>query len=227
MAKNTDKSEACEGGPRRGRPPKGSEESRRKALLAAAEEVFLEKGLAASMDDIAKRAGVSKKTIYGCSETKEKLFADVMHTRIENSMVSELPDSVANAQALEDALVQFFTELSRFVLSPVSVRLYRAVTAEATRFPELARTYYEEGPAHVIDILGKWLAARARDGIIALENPSEAAAILGSSVIAGPLRNLALGVGGTPTTTSIEQRARTTAQFFLRGALTDKARAKS
>src|ERR1700742_644581 len=97
---------ATSASPRRGRPPKGSEEGRRRALLAAAEEVFLEKGLAASMDDIAKRAGVSKKTIYGCTATKETLFADVIHGRIENSKVSDLPETVADAHELEEALVQ-------------------------------------------------------------------------------------------------------------------------
>ena len=206
-------------GPRRGRPLKGSEDARRKALLAAAEEVFLEKGLAASMDDIAKRAGVSKKTIYACAATKEALFADIVHTRIENSRVSELPDTVADARTLEDALVRFFVELSRFVLSPVSVRLYRTVAAEATRFPELARAYYTEGPAHVINILGTWLAARVRDGMLVLDNPKEAAAILGGSVIAAPLRNLTLGIIGADREDVIERRARATVRYFLNGAL--------
>jgi AcrR family transcriptional regulator len=207
------------GGPRRGRPVKGSEESRRKALLAAAEEVFLEKGLAASMDDIAKRAGVSKKTIYSCTATKETLFADVIHARIENSQLSHLPDTVADAHAIEEAMVQFFVQLARFVLSPGSVRLYRAVTAEATRFPELARTYYNEGPAYVITTLGTWLAARVREGWLTIDDPNEAAAILGGATIAAPLRNLTLGIVGAGTEAAIERRARTAVHYFLKGAL--------
>lgn len=205
-------------GPRRGRPPKGSEDARRKALLAAAEDVFLEKGLAASMDDIAKRAGVSKKTIYACTPTKESLFAGIIRARIENSQLHDLPDKVADLRALEDALVLFFVELARFVLSPPSVNLYRLVAAEAARFPELARTYYNEGPACVINIVGTWLAARVREGWIALDDPNEAAAILGGSIIAGPLRNLVLGVAPPDMEVAIERRARTTVQYFLKGA---------
>ena len=114
-----------------------NEDARRKALLAAAEDAFLEKGLAASMDDIAKRAGVSKKTIYGCVATKELLFAGVIRSRIENSQVHHLPETVADVRAIEEALVQFFVQLARFVLSPPSVRLYRTVAAEATRFRKM------------------------------------------------------------------------------------------
>ncbi len=206
-------------GPRRGRPPKGSEDARRKALLAAAEDVFLEKGLAASMDDIAKRAGVSKKTIYACVATKERLFADIIHARIENSQVHGLPDTVADARAAEEAMVRFFVQLARFVLSPPSVNLYRTVAAEAARFPDLARTYYNEGPAHVINILGTWLAARVRDGLLAIDDPHEAASIMGGSIIAAPLRNLTLGISGADTEVAIEKRARSTVRYFLKGAL--------
>ena len=206
-------------GPRRGRPPKGSEDARRKALLAAAEDVFLEKGLAASMDDIAKRAGVSKKTIYGCVATKELLFAGVIHARIENSQVHHLPETVADARAIEDALVQFFVQLARFVLSPPSVRLYRIVAAEATRFPELARTYYNEGPVHMINIVGAWLAARAQEGWLVLDDPNEAASIIGGSVIAAPLRNLTLEIAGADDEAAIERRASATIRYFLKGAL--------
>lgn len=206
-------------GPRRGRPPKGSEEARRKALLAAAEDVFLEKGLAASMDDIAKRAGVSKKTIYSCTATKETLFADIIRARIENSQVHELPDTVADVRAIEDALVQFFIELARFVLAPPSVSLYRTVVAEAARFPELARTYYNEGPAHVINIVGTWLAARVREGWLTIDDPNDAASILGGSIIAGPLRNLTVGITPPNMEAAIEHRARTTIRYFLNGAL--------
>ena len=171
------------------------------------------------MDDIAKRAGVSKKTIYGCVATKELLFAGVIHARIENSQVHHLPETVTDASAIEEALVQFFVQLARFVLSPPSVRLYRTVAAEATRFPELARTYYNEGPAHVINTLGTWLAARVREGWLVLDDPNEAAAIMGGSVIAAPLRNLTLEISGADDEATIERRARVTVRYFLRGAL--------
>src|SRR5262245_55708744 len=93
---------------RRGRPPRGTEDARRAALLAAAEDVFLDRGFAASMDDIAKAAGVSKKTIYGCVDTKEKLFEGVMQARIASSHISKLPVAVTKVAEIEDALVQFF-----------------------------------------------------------------------------------------------------------------------
>src|SRR6266567_3099344 len=67
---------------RRGRPCQIAEPERRQLLLDAAESVFLESGYSsASMDDIARRAGMSKKTLYRLFETKESLFAAVIAAR--------------------------------------------------------------------------------------------------------------------------------------------------
>lgn len=205
--------------PRRGRPLRGTEDARRAKLLAAAEDMFLEHGFSASMDDIAKAAGVSKKTIYGCVDTKEKLFEAVMQARIAGSHISKLPEAVTKVSEIEDALVQFFCELARFALSPVSVRLFRAVVGESARFPEIAATYYREGPAHMVKSLATWFALLAQQGLIALDDPAEAAAILGGGIVAAPLRSLALGVTKHWTEAEIERRARMTVRLFLKGAL--------
>ena len=225
MAEISDKTMPCDP-KRRGRPLRGTEDARRQVLLAAAEDVFLERGFeATSMDDVAKRAGVSKKTIYGFVDAKEKLFEAVMQARIADSRISQLPDAVPTAAALEEALVQYFIELARFVLSPISVQLFRAVAAEAVRFPAIAETYFREGPSCMIDTLSAWLAARVKQGQLILDDHKEAAAILGGSAVAGPLRNLSLGIGKTPTKAALEKRARTTVKLFLHGALTEGPRA--
>ena len=66
----------------RGRPRQLDDAARRKRLVAAAEHVFVEMGYgAASMDGIARCAGMSKKTIYQVFETKQDLFVAVIDSR--------------------------------------------------------------------------------------------------------------------------------------------------
>src|SRR5262249_59123089 len=66
----------------RGRPRQISEAERRRRVLAAAEQVFLEAGYGdATMDDVATRAAMSKKTLYQIFPTKEQLFAALMPPR--------------------------------------------------------------------------------------------------------------------------------------------------
>jgi AcrR family transcriptional regulator len=71
--------EQATAGPRRGRP---RSEKARQAILQAAAELLLERGLsAASMDVVAERAGVSKATIYRWWPAKESLALDALYTR--------------------------------------------------------------------------------------------------------------------------------------------------
>src|SRR5262245_15778279 len=75
-----------------GRPQKFSEAERRAQLIDVAEQAFLEMGYgAASMDDIASRAGMSKKTLYQLFDTKENLFGAVIEARMLSFSASVEP----------------------------------------------------------------------------------------------------------------------------------------
>src|SRR5215813_13986692 len=64
------------------RPAESAESPKRAAVLAAAAEVFLEAGVeAASMDEIARRAKVSKATVYSHFESKQALLKSIVHER--------------------------------------------------------------------------------------------------------------------------------------------------
>src|SRR5215472_231015 len=74
----------------RGRPRPISEAERRRRVIAAAEQVFLEAGYGdATMDDVATRAGMSKKTLYQIFPTKEQLFAALIAHR-EDSLIAAI-----------------------------------------------------------------------------------------------------------------------------------------
>ena len=118
--------------------------AKREAILDAAQVLFLSEGYAAtSMDAVAAAAGVSKATIYAHFEGKDQLFGAIMSRRCEASFVFAPPDEDADA-------VRTFTvyaeRLLRLLTTPEALALYRVVVAESARTPELARTFYENGP---------------------------------------------------------------------------------
>jgi AcrR family transcriptional regulator len=139
-------------------------EARPQELLAAALAVFVEKGYAATrLEEVARRAGVAKATLYLYYENKLELFkAVVRHALVANF------DAVAREQAdvecgAREALSHFMTEFMRRVAdSPVS-GIPKLVMAEAGNFPELARFYHDEvirrGRTMVTGVLERGIAA--------------------------------------------------------------------
>jgi AcrR family transcriptional regulator len=120
-------------------------------LLAAALEVFTEKGYAgARLDDIAARAGVSKGTLYLYFANKEELFQAV----VRDGLVSPL----AEARAVIDAYAGPAAELLRFILlrcwerigATRLIAIPKLIVAEAANFPDIARFYFREviAPTH-------------------------------------------------------------------------------
>src|SRR5215472_3120185 len=113
-------------------------------ILDAAVAVFAEKGFAAArMEDIARRAGVTKGTIYLYFQGKE----DVFKTLVRESIGTTIAANAENAQQFEGKS----SDLIRMVLTAVSnllntdrVVLPKIIISEAGNFPELARFYREE-----------------------------------------------------------------------------------
>ncbi len=128
-------------------------EARPAEIVAAALEVFAEKGFAAAkLDDIAARAGVSKGALYLYFETKQDLFTAVVRTSV-----------APNIEAVEEAarnLALPFATLARMLLTIAAERaattqigaVAKMVIAESGNFPDLARVWHEE-------VVGRALAA--------------------------------------------------------------------
>lgn len=121
-----------------------------RAIVLAARQHFLRDGFAgASMDGIAKSAGVSVKTIYSHFASKEELFSKVIIVACTDHLLSdELPSNDVLAQrfawfrkANQRGLMEAGREYLRHLLSEEQLALYRIVTCEANRFPELGRQY--------------------------------------------------------------------------------------
>jgi AcrR family transcriptional regulator len=124
--------------------PKAALMERKQAVIIdAALKAFLASGYAeASVNHIAAAAGVSIKTLYRHFESKDDLFTAVMQAACGRTDDEPPPAwyDVSPAEALPWAGKEYLGH----VLSPDQMALYRVVTRDAHRFPELGRRYHEE-----------------------------------------------------------------------------------
>jgi AcrR family transcriptional regulator len=114
-------------------------------ILDAAVAVFAEKGFAAArMEDIARKAGVTKGTIYLYFEGKE----DVFKRLVRDSIGRTIATNAANARAFEgsssDLIRLVLGGIAEFLLNTDRIVLPKIILAESGNFPELAKFYREE-----------------------------------------------------------------------------------
>jgi AcrR family transcriptional regulator len=125
--------------------------ARRDAILDAALDEFSACGFeAARLDDVARRAGVAKGTIYLYFADKESLFFDLIRSRmapvigaVQMSLAQDLPLPV-----ILDAVVEL---LLREVFGTQRQQMVRLIISEGTRFPALAEFYYREVLSRILE----------------------------------------------------------------------------
>jgi AcrR family transcriptional regulator len=192
---------------------------KRQAILDAATEAFLRNGyLGTSMDEIAANAQVSKQTVYKHFADKERLFHAIV-----TSAVAEVADpNDADVHALQDSgdLARDLRALAlrqlKRVLQPEILRLRRLVIAEASRFPELGRAFYEQGPGRTVEALTEAFRGLAERGLLRLEDPRVAAAHFNWLVMSIPLNDaMLLGNDTTPPTAALKRYADSGVRVFL------------
>ena len=209
----------------RGRPPVRSDDETRHLIADAARREFLARGfVGASVDDIAKSASVSKKTLYRLVPTKADLFRVSVTDRVSRFMLAADDESIGSHDVAA-AMERLLTEYGNLTLSAASIALQKLAIAEADRFPELAAGYY----AHAIQVtqaaLATFLAKQCELGALELDDPYAAAGMLGGMMVMGPLRAVIFARRALLTPGQIAERARTCVRLFLAGCLKDHVRA--
>ncbi|WP_413733546.1 TetR/AcrR family transcriptional regulator [Sodalis sp. RH21] len=130
--------------------PKATLMARKQALIVdAALKAFLSSGYAeTSVNQIAADAGVSIKTLYRHFESKDDLFSAVMQAACGNMPGADASGEESTPTWYKDAPSVAFPRIGeeylRHVLSRDQLALYRVVTRDALRFPELGRRYLQE-----------------------------------------------------------------------------------
>jgi len=155
--------------------PESLSREKRTAILDGAGRVFASHGYeGASMADITRAAGVSKGTIYHHFTGKAELFGAYVAQQCTHNL-APLFDTAQPVGDVGSSLREIGARMVRFLLSPVGLVVDRIVVSEASRFPELARAFYEAGPARGIAALSAWLAAQVAHGHLVIEDPEFAA----------------------------------------------------
>lgn len=144
----------------------------RTRLVEAAAAAFFEAGYSASMDAIAARAGVAKQTLYNHFASKSLLFSEVVRRDTER-MTTALG---GHDEDLRSRLLRFGLAFRTLVLGARCLALHRTLIAESVRFPEMARAFYDAGPAQTLRELTQLLGEEMKAGRLRDDGHPDAAA---------------------------------------------------
>lgn len=187
-------------------------------ILAVATEIFMESGYAAAaMDAVAKRARVSKTTLYSRFSSKEQLFAacvaavcDVLGGRL-------MPESFDDVD-ITTALQSVGEGLLGLIWSTHALRAQQIVLGEASRQPDLARIFYDSGPARTVDMVTRFFAHAQAQGRLSITDPQFAARQFIAALLGHIDCELRLGLCTPPGEDERRQHVRAVVALFLAGA---------
>jgi AcrR family transcriptional regulator len=201
----------------RGRPHLRSDEKTRKLIFKAAWYEFESYGYAAtSVENVARRAGVSTKTLYRLVPNKASLLKDLVSDRF-NQFAIEFKLHLPEHAGIEAGLRQALMFCARVALHPEIVGLERVVLQEVFRFPELAASFYTTGILRIAAELSKWLAEQVSHGSISIEDCDEAAGFLIGMLVSAPHRETIYADRPLPSRQRIEKRVQSCVALFLKG----------
>lgn len=201
----------------RGRPQVRPDDETRQIIYEAARHQFAGSGYAAtSIETVARRAGVSTKTLYRLIPNKASLFEGMVSDRLDRFLANI--DLHAGDQAdIELALVAALMACVDLVLDEEVVALQRMVLQETGKSTDIAQAFYKNGITRTIAALADWLRVQQQRGSIELDDFDEAAGMLLGMMTSAPQRAAIYGGVPVPPRAKLEARARACAALFLRG----------
>ncbi|MGD0493565.1 MAG: TetR/AcrR family transcriptional regulator [Steroidobacteraceae bacterium] len=202
---------------RGGRPSRADALRLRERILEAATELFLAEGYGStSIEAIARRAGVSKRTLYDRFDDKPALFTAVVH-RIIGQIRPPPNVPLVEGATLADILQRLALLILHAALAPQAIALHRLVNAESARFPELVLAVASDGSTReATTLIGSLLDRELSEPKLSAENREFAAAQFLFMVVALPQRR-AMGFGTPMTPAELEAWAVKVVGLFLDG----------
>lgn len=197
-------------------PGRPVDRDKQAAILAAARDLFFERGLeAVAIEAIATASGVSKVTIYKHFGDKASIFSAVVRQET-NVMERELASLQAAGATLRQTLTGFGMRLMEFLSRPELVAFDQALAQEAHRHPDLAQRFFHAGPGRVRTVLALVIDAAAARGELAPDDPERAAEdLIGLWQGFMPLEGR-FGITAPPASDEIRQRVTRGVDLFLR-----------
>jgi len=201
----------------RGRPQVRPDDETRRMIYEAARHEFAGNGYAAtSIETVARRAGVSTKTLYRLIPNKATLFEGMVSDRIDR-FISEVNLRAADHADIEQALTAALIACAELALDEETFALQRMLLQEAGKLSDIAGMFYKNAIQRTVVALADWLRVQQKRGLIALDDVDEAAGMLLGMVTSAPRRAALFGGVPLPSRSQIEARARACATLFLRG----------
>lgn len=203
---------------RAGRPTRAQAEARHEELLDTALELFLEHGYTlATIEMIATRVNMTKRTVYARYPDKAALFLAAVHRAIERQVVPpELLADLDNGDLAETLEGVARLRIAQ-IMTPHGLRLQRVINAESYRFPEIFASHYALSAGPVVDFVAGVLERAAADGRITPTNFRQVARAFTSMAVGGQTRAIVAGLPPTPE--QIDERVAFTVRLLLEGLL--------
>ena len=181
------------------------------AILDAASEVLAERGFNAPIEEVARRAGVSKQTIYNHYRSKTELVRVLVERR--RSLVTATLDEAPPEQPIEVTLARYATTILEAMMSPNSLQLMRMAITSAVEMPELARAIYDAGIGAASRHLADYLSHRPE---LDIANPKRAADVFVGMATGRLQTRLLMGVESGFEPGQVPARAAEAADRFVR-----------
>jgi TetR/AcrR family transcriptional repressor of mexJK operon len=193
--------------------------ARRDAFLAAAREVFQEKGYGeATLDDVIARSGGSRQTLYALFGGKQGLFEAIISENCETIFQGLTPETLAS-RAPDEVLREVGVRYLTIVTSPACLSLHRLVVAEALRIPELAERFWKLGPGRSRAFLTEFFDRQIERGVLRMQDGSTAAEHF-LDMLSGTMRlQCLIGLRTPPTPSEIDAIVEGAVAQFLNGCL--------
>lgn len=185
-------------------------------VLAGARKVFFEQGYeGASVDEIAKAAGVSKATLYSYFPEKRAMLLEV--ARQEFLRQADAAEAVVSLEAPPEKVLPVIARiLTEHLVSKFGVQLFRLSVAESGRFPAIGHEYYRSGPDMLRNRISDYLARCVTRGELDIDDV-ELAADQFSELCSTDNHDRALfGLGDTITPDRIDRTVTGAVEVFLR-----------
>lgn len=204
--------------PRRGpgRPTRHQAERRHEQMLATALDLFLEHGFAlTTVEMVAARVNMTKRTIYARYPDKAALFCAAVQRAIERQIVAPAVLAALDGGDLAGTLEAVARLRIAQVMTPDGLRLQRIINTESYRFPQIFVANYEQSARPVIDFVAGLLERGVADATIAPTDTVLAASAFMSMVVGGQVRSIVSGL--VPAPAELDERVRFTVGLLLDG----------
>lgn len=180
--------------------------------MAAAAACFLEKGYhATTMDDVARGAGMSKKTVYQLFATKSELIEALLGEWFAPFTVPMEPDGRAPGAVLRDLLFR----LVMLSLEDQQVAMIRLLIAELPCSEDLSVAMGRQDICRGKGTLDLWLADQAARGVLAIADPVDASNMLFFSAAGDYLFGMLLRIRERPSAAMVAARIERVVGLFL------------